>query len=163
MAKQTGIALFTGKLENQVGYRRNGKYFIRAMPQKVQQTPATRQSAQEFGIASRNAKPIRQATAPLLDMIPDNTSVNRLNKAMIRTGKTRLEDIRGFRFNKRTAVSQFFCTQPVLMPNGIWYIPAQKLPPQGMPLTSTSPPLRCASALCNSEYSAVLPVPLPLI
>lgn len=52
MAKQTGIVLFTGKLENLVGYRRNGKYFIRAMPQKVQQTPATRQSAREFGIAA---------------------------------------------------------------------------------------------------------------
>lgn len=131
MAKQTGIALFTGKLENLVGYRRNGKYFIRAMPQKVQQTLATRQSAREFGIASRNAKLIRQATSPLLDMIPDSTSVNRLNKTLIRAGKTRLEDIRGFRFNKHTAVSEFFCAQPVSMPNGIWHIPAQKLPPRG--------------------------------
>lgn len=131
MAKQTGIVLFTGKLENQVGYRRNGKYFIRAMPQKVQQTLATRQSAREFGIASRHAKLIRQSVGPLLDMTPDNTFVNRLNKALIGAGKSRLQDIRGFRFNKHTAVSQFFCEQPVSMPSGIWHIPAQKLPPRG--------------------------------
>lgn len=131
MAKQTGAVLFTGKLENQVGYRRNGKYFIRAMPQKVQQTLATRQSAREFGIASRNSKLIRQAVGPLLDMTPDNTCVNRLNKALIRAGKTHLQNIRGFRFNKQMAVSQFFDTQPVSMPNGIWHIPAQQLPSRG--------------------------------
>lgn len=48
MAKQAGIVLFTGKLENQVGYCRNGKYFTRAVPQKVQQTLATRQSARNI-------------------------------------------------------------------------------------------------------------------
>ncbi len=131
MAKQAGIVLFTGKLENQVGYHRNGKYFIRTVPQKVQQTLATRQSAREFGIASRNAKLIRQAIGPLLDMTPDNTCVNRLNKALISAGKIRLQEIRGFRFNKHTAVSQFFCVQPQPMPGGIWHIPAQQLLSRG--------------------------------
>ncbi|MDR6569851.1 hypothetical protein [Chitinophaga ginsengisegetis] len=131
MAKQTGIVLFTGKLENQVGYRRNGIYFIRAMAQSVRQTGATRQSAREFGIASTKAKLIRHAIGPLLDITPDDTCVNRLNKALIRAGKNGMQELQGFRFNRHTAVEQFFSRQPVLTPAGTWNIPAQELLPQG--------------------------------
>lgn len=131
MAKQTGIILFTGKLENQVGYRRNGHYFIRAMAQSVRQTGATRQSAREFGIASNKAKLIRHAIGPLLDITPDNTCVNRLNKALIQAGNERLQELQGFRFNRHAAVEQFFCQQPVLTSGGTWHIPAQELLPQG--------------------------------
>lgn len=131
MAKQTGIVLFTGKLENQIGYRRNGNYFIRAMAQTVRQTSATRRSAREFGMASQKGRLIRHAISPLLDMIPDNTCVNRLNKALIKAGNNRLQDLAGFRFNRHTPVSQFFCRQPQLTPAGSWDIPAQELLSQG--------------------------------
>lgn len=130
MAKQTGILLFTGKMENQVGYRRNGNYFIRTMAQTVRQTGATRQSAREFGIASTKARLIRHAITPLLDIIPDNTCVNRLNKALIQAGKNGLQDLHGFRFNRHTPVERFFSLQPVLTPAGTWHIPAQNLSPQ---------------------------------
>jgi hypothetical protein len=41
MAKQTGLFQFTGKLDNVIGYRRNGNYFVRSMPVTVKQTTAT--------------------------------------------------------------------------------------------------------------------------
>jgi hypothetical protein len=42
MATQTSLLTFTGKLGNVIGYRRNGRYFLRSMPQTVRQTTATR-------------------------------------------------------------------------------------------------------------------------
>ncbi|MGF6848238.1 hypothetical protein QFZ51_003473 [Chitinophaga sp. W3I9] len=52
MAKQTGILPFTGKLGNLIGYRRNGSYFVRSMPEEVKQTTATRQSSRNFGVGT---------------------------------------------------------------------------------------------------------------
>ncbi|MGF6844776.1 hypothetical protein QFZ51_000011 [Chitinophaga sp. W3I9] len=40
MGKQVGIISFTGKLGNLIGYRRNGQYFVRTMPETVRQTAA---------------------------------------------------------------------------------------------------------------------------
>lgn len=65
MGKQQGIFKCTGKLDNVIGYRRNGVYCVRTMPEKVRQTAAARRAAQRFGIASRKGKLIGRAVLPL--------------------------------------------------------------------------------------------------
>ncbi|MGF6847116.1 hypothetical protein QFZ51_002351 [Chitinophaga sp. W3I9] len=113
MAKQTGLLQFTGKLGNVIGYRRNGTYFLRSMPDAVRQTTATRRASRDFGVASRKGKLIRQAIVPRLEINPCGTLVNRLNKALITATKDRLTELKGFRFNPYAGVDQFFSHQPV--------------------------------------------------
>lgn len=129
MAKQTGILQFTGRLGNIIGYRRNGSYFIRTMPETVRQTSATRTAAQHFGIASRKGKLIRHAITPHLDIRSDGALVNRLNKILIPAGKDHLHAIKGFRFNRHCGVEYFFPQQPVVQDNTL-KIPAQIIPLQ---------------------------------
>lgn len=131
MAKQTGINTFTGKLGNLIGYRRNGQYFLRSMPETVRQTAATRHAARDFGIASGKGRLIRHAVLPYLDLPRDGSLVNRLNKALIAAGKDQLQTINGFRFNRHAGVEQFFSCQPLISPGGTVTIPAQTLPAQG--------------------------------
>lgn len=129
MAKQTGLIQFTGKLGNVIGYRRNGAWCMRSLPEKVRQTTATRQASRNFGIASRKGKLIRQAIVPHLDIFPNGTMGNCLNKALIHAGKN-LHSLEGFRFNSHCGVEKFFSQQPVISPHGILQIPAQSLPEQ---------------------------------
>ncbi len=129
MAKQTGLIQFTGKLGNVIGYRRNGAWCMRSLPEKVRQTTATRQASRNFGIASSKGKLIRQAIVPHLDIFPGGSMGNCLNKALIHAGKS-LQSLEGFRFNHYTGVEKFFCIQPVILPGGVIQIPAQSLPEQ---------------------------------
>ncbi len=129
MAKQTGLIQFTGKLGNVIGYRRNGAWYMRSLPEKVRQTTATRQASRNFGIASRKGKLIRQAIVPHLDIFPGGTMGNCLNKALIHAGKN-LHSLEGFRFNSHCGVEKFFSQRPVISPGGILQIPAQSLPEQ---------------------------------
>ncbi|MEZ2444463.1 hypothetical protein AB6805_22215 [Chitinophaga sp. RCC_12] len=129
MAKQTGMLQFTGRLGNIIGYRRNGSYFLRTMPETVRQTSATQKAAHHFGIASRKGKLIRQAITPHLDIHSDGTLVNRLNKILIPAGKNHLHAVKGFRFNRHCGVEYFFPEQPVIQDN-IVKIPAQVIPQQ---------------------------------
>ncbi|MDR6570558.1 hypothetical protein [Chitinophaga ginsengisegetis] len=129
MAKQTGILQFTGRLGNIIGYRRNGSYFIRTMPETVRQTSATRKAAQHFGIASRKGKLIRHAISPHLDIRSDGALVNRLNKILIPAGREHLKALKGFRFNRHCGLEYFFPEQPVMQHNTL-QIPAQIIPSQ---------------------------------
>lgn len=131
MAKQTGLFKFTGKLDNVIGYRRNGTHFVRSMPAKVHQTAPTRQASRNFGIASRKGRLIRKAFAGQLDVRHDGTLVNRLNKALILAGKDNLQAITGFRFNKHTGLEKLLPLQPSITQDGIITIPTQSLPKPG--------------------------------
>jgi hypothetical protein len=127
MAKQTGLFKFTGKLDNVIGYRRNGAHFVRSMPETVKQTPATRRAARGFGMASRKGRLIRRAVTPYLGR-PDGTVVNRLNKALVQLPNGGLQGIEGFSFNRHTRLDKLLPLLPVLMPDGRVKIPAQELP-----------------------------------
>src|ERR1044072_1895580 len=131
MALQTGVLKFTGRMDNVIGYRRNGKYFLRSMPDKVRQTAPTRRAARHFGIASRKGKLVRKAVRPYLDMRYDGTLVNRLNKLFIQAGRDNFPNLRGFHFNKHTGIEKLFVNQPIFTTNGTLHIPAQELLPQG--------------------------------
>ena len=131
MALQTGVFKFTGRLQNVIGYRRNGKYFFRSMPDKVRQTAATKRAARLFGIASRKGKLIRTAFRSPLDMRYDGTLVNRLNKLFIQAGRDGFPNLQGFHFNRHTGLEKLFVLPPVFTVNGTLHIPAQELLPQG--------------------------------
>ena len=131
MATQTGLFKFTGKLDNVIGYRRNGKHFFRSMPDKVTQTAATKRAARSFGITSRKNKLIRRSLMPHLDMRCERTMINRLNKTLIEAGRDNMQALQGFHFNKHTGIEKMFVAQPVLSENGTLHIPAQELLPQG--------------------------------
>ncbi|MGO4293290.1 hypothetical protein [Chitinophaga sp. RAB17] len=126
MAKQMSILPFTGKLGPLIGYRRNGNYFLRSMPQSVQQTAATRRASRRFGIASRKGALIRHAFYPHLDIHCDGGHINRLNRLLIAAGDHHAA-ITGFRFNQHTGVDRFFTVAPRLCNNGILHIPAQTI------------------------------------
>jgi len=131
MALQVGIHKFTGRLDNVIGYRRNGKYFFRSMPDKVRQTAATKRAARHFGIASRKGKLIRNAFRPHLDVRYDCSLVNRLNKLFIQAGPDSFPDLQGFHFNRHTGLEKLFTIPPIFTVNGTLHVPAQELEPQG--------------------------------
>ena len=118
MALQVGIHKFTGRLDNVIGYRRNGRYFFRSMPDKVRQTAATKRAARSFGIASRKGKLIRSAFRPHLDVRYDCSLVNRLNKLVIQAGRNNFPDLQGFHFNRHTGLEKLF-TIPLTEGEGI--------------------------------------------
>lgn len=152
MAKQTGLLTFTGKLGNVIGYRRNGNYFMRAMPEKVSQTIATRQAARNFGVASRKGKLIRRVITPHLN-VKDSSLVNRLNKALVQAGGNCLQGIKGFRFNRYAAIDQFFSKQPVITSKGSLIIPAQPLPVTG---TATHLEIKFIAARINIKEQRIV-------
>jgi hypothetical protein len=126
MAKQMSVIPFTGKLGNLIGYKRNGKYFLRSMPESVRQTAATRRASRRFGIASRKGAFIRNAFYPHLDIHCDGGHINRLNRVLIAAGDN-YAAITGFHFNQHTGVDRFFAVAPRLLRNGILNIPAQTI------------------------------------
>ncbi|MGO4295008.1 hypothetical protein [Chitinophaga sp. RAB17] len=126
MAKQMSVIPFTGKLGPLIGYKRNGNYFLRSMPESVQQTAATRRASRRFGIASRKGAFIRHAFYGNLDIHCDGGHINRLNKLLIAAGDHHAA-ITGFRFNQHTGVDRFFTVAPRLCSNGILNIPAQTI------------------------------------
>ncbi|MGO4292384.1 hypothetical protein [Chitinophaga sp. RAB17] len=126
MAKQMSILPFTGKLGPLIGYKRNGQYFLRSMPQSVQQTAATRRASRRFGIASRKGAFIRKAFYPHLDIHCDGGHINRLNRLLITAGDHHAA-LTGFRFNQHTGIDRFFPVAPRLLSNGILNIPAQTI------------------------------------
>ena len=126
MAKQLSIIPFTGKLGNIIGYERNGKYFLRSMPDIVRQTTATRRASRRFGIASRKGALIRHAFYADLDIRCDSGHINRLNKVFIAAGDNHAA-ITGFRFNQHTGTDHFFTVTPQLFSNEILHIPPQTI------------------------------------
>jgi hypothetical protein len=126
MAKQMSVIPFTGKLGSLIGYKRNGQYFLRSMPERVRQTAATRRASRRFGVASRKGAFIRQAFYPHLDIRCDGGHINRLNKLLIAAGDHHAAITR-FRFNQHTGVDRFFTVAPRLFSNGILNIPAQTI------------------------------------
>lgn len=128
MAKQTSLITFTGKLGNMIGYERKGKYLLRAKPETVTQTAATRRAAQRFGLASKKGALIRRAFAEDLDIRCDTSRINRLNKALILAGNGNIAHLAGFRFNQHTGIDRFFTEMPIRSKEGTVYIPPQVLP-----------------------------------
>ncbi len=102
---------------------------------QAKQSVATRKSAVDFGEASRSAKRIRMAFAPLVEAYGDKNVINRLNRILIKmltaipssmAGERKFADgyikfLRGFRFNALREVGSLW-SSPLkieLKPEGI--------------------------------------------
>ena len=99
-----GKVKFTGRFGDLISYKRNGKYFLRSIPEQVHQTEATRKASERFGDASRTGKLIRGLFAPFLYGKKDSGHVNRLNKRLIEQG---VEGLQGYHFNQHTRTGDF--------------------------------------------------------
>lgn len=130
MAKQTGLFIFTGRLDNVIGYQRNGRHFIRSMPAHVRQTTASRQAARQFGAASRKGRLIRKACCGLLNVPYDGSLVNRLNSSLVKAGQRNLNMLTGFQFNRYAGTDKFFRKMPVRYGDAL-HIPPQEFPKPG--------------------------------
>ncbi|MVT11397.1 hypothetical protein [Chitinophaga tropicalis] len=128
MGQQNSILLFTGKLGNLIGYRRNGKYLLRSMPEIVRQSARTRRAAQRFGMASKTGALIRHAFYGELDVCRDKSHINRLTTVLIPSAGDNIKGLTGFRFNEHTGTDKFFILSPQLSADGKLHIPAQTLP-----------------------------------
>lgn len=126
MGKQKSFFSFIGKAGNVIGYERNGKFFLRAAPEHVEQTAATRRAAKSFGRHSRKAKLVRHAFYTDLDVRCDSTHINRLNKVLINAAGDHMA-IKGFRFNQDAGIDRFFALSPEVSKNGALHIPAQEI------------------------------------
>lgn len=118
------ILPFTGKLGQLIGYKRNGRYFLRSMPVTVRQTVATVRASRRFGLASKIGALLRHACYPDLDIHCDSGHINRLNKALIAAGDNHAL-IAGYRFNRDTGIGHFLSKAPRLFKNEVLHIPAQ--------------------------------------
>jgi hypothetical protein len=128
MAKQQSIIIFTGRLGSMIGYHRNGKHFLRSMPDTVRQTAATQRAARRFGMASKTAALIRSAFNTALDVRCDSSHINRLTKQLIPSAGAKPQAVKGFRFNLSTGTDSFFGQPPTCSDAGILHIPPQRLP-----------------------------------
>jgi len=126
MAEQTGFMPLSGKWGNQIGFVRNGKYFVRSAPQYVNQSRATKRAAKRFGRNSRKGRVIRHAFYGELDVRCDTTHINRMNKVLIEAAGDATAT-KGFRFNSTVGIDRFFAVTPVLSRNGELHIPAQDI------------------------------------
>jgi len=126
MAVQEGFMPLSGKWGNQIGYVRDGKYFVRSAPRYVNQSRATKRAAKRFGRNSRKGRVIRHAFYEQLDVRCDSTHINRLNKVLIEAAGD-AEAAKGFRFNSTVGIDRFFTIMPVLSRNGELHIPAQDI------------------------------------
>jgi len=73
---------YRGRIGNLICYKRDGKYLLRLRPEKVNQTDATRASAQIFGKASRICGSMRKSFAPIIPDVKARKLMLSLNKAI---------------------------------------------------------------------------------
>ena len=87
MASKMTVQL-TGRINNLVFYKLGDRYCVRAVPQRVKQTKATRTRGKQFGIASRAGKAVRQQLLPVIPFPSDNNMQTRLVSAIYQYIKT---------------------------------------------------------------------------
>lgn len=101
MAKQDSLFPYRGNLGDTTGVKRKGKYFLRKRSRKkVKQTPATKNAAALFGMASKTAAFIRKSFHSVADIKADDGHINRLTKLLIPSAGQDISAIIGYRFNQ---------------------------------------------------------------
>jgi hypothetical protein len=128
MARQTCILRYSGKLGNQVGYRKGKHCFIRQAPAVVKQTTATKKAAADFGTASKGSRIIRHALRESLQHGYDPSLNIRLNKVLgeiVRADtqhpagqriltEDNLKQLKGFQLNVDSRLNQFLTDIPMV-------------------------------------------------
>jgi hypothetical protein len=128
MAKQSCILKYSGKLGDQIGYRKGKHYFMRQAPAVVRQTTATKKAAADFGTASKGSRVIRHALQDSLQHCYDPSLNVRLNKVLGEIVRAdahhsagqrlltadHMTHLQGFQFNADARLDQFLTDPPVV-------------------------------------------------
>jgi hypothetical protein len=128
MARQSTILKFSGKLGDQVGYRKGKHYFMRKAPTVVKQTTATKEAAADFGTASKASRIIRHALQENRQHCYDPSLNIRLNKVLgeiVRADTAHpagqriitadnMQHLQGFQFNENARLGQFLTDAPMI-------------------------------------------------
>ena len=69
---------FTGRIGNLIYYNRDGKKYVRTIPDSVRQTKATKKKATEFGRSSTIGASIRRGLSPVIPNSRDQKMQTRL-------------------------------------------------------------------------------------
>lgn len=125
MAKQQTVIPITGKLGNMIGFRRNGRYFMRAAPTLVRQSPASKRAAGRFGIASKMGALVRQA---FHDLTLRNASdlANALTRALVLSKLDVASALQGFQFNDRMPTGRLLPIPPRFTKDGMLHLAPQE-------------------------------------
>lgn len=129
MAIEKGIITLSGKLDNQVHYRRNGKNFVRSNPGHYTLSANSQKSGIEFGRAGSAASLVRKALGFMADRIADNGFYNRLSAhfcKVIKSCKTKqpgerevvdgdLALLKKVELNRYTHSHKIFSAEPVVI------------------------------------------------
>lgn len=131
MGKQTGIARYTGKVGNMIGYYHKGKLCFRSLPEFVNRSEATKSAATDFGTASKAGKLVRYALKPELSIRHDSDLTNRLNTSLLqvlyagsqqrggrRITRRNLDLLTGFKLNEATELGRLLPFKPRVVQNG---------------------------------------------
>lgn len=112
---------FRGKMEHLIFYSRNGKYFVKTAPEKVQQTVATKKRSANFGLSSAAGKTLRFLLQPVLPFPKDRLMQVRFSGALSKWLGTKeigdllpqspLPFVSGFNFNPETDMAERFRVQ----------------------------------------------------
>lgn len=131
MATQTGVITHKGKLGKTVGYKYRNKYCVRSLPEEVNRSIATQESATDFGTASKAGQLVRHAIKQKLDIRHDPELTNRMNSQMMHVlyagGQQRgsrfiqcdeLSLLTGFRLNDTTGLERLLNFKPKVVQDG---------------------------------------------
>jgi hypothetical protein len=81
MARQNNLLRLSGSVGEMVHYERNGQFFTRTKPVKVNQSENSRKASVEFGRASAAASMLMKGFHPLLKIVPHTSAYHRLTSA----------------------------------------------------------------------------------
>lgn len=131
MGKQVGIARYTGKVDKTVGYHHKGKLCVRALPEQVNRSEATKLAATDFGTASKAGKLVRHALKQELGIRHDSDLTNRLNAELLKVlyagqqekGARTIEGehlarLAGFKLNNFTELGKLLPFRPEVVQDG---------------------------------------------
>lgn len=132
MAIQQGIMPLLGKVGEQVGFRRNGKMFIKKATRSYEVTEESKKSGKEFGRGSSASALVRQAFEPLILLRFKADLHNRLSERfrevirsgpVVHKGNRKVTDgdislLKGFEFSSYTRFNKLVSFSPEVSISG---------------------------------------------
>ncbi|MES2329893.1 MAG: hypothetical protein V4539_09840 [Bacteroidota bacterium] len=126
MAIQRGLITLSGKMDDQIYFRRDGKNLARSAPAEVQISESSKKSGTEFGRASKAASVVRRAFLSIVGHIADRAFNQRLRSSFVKVinsayckpkGEREVTDgdlalLKGFQINRYTPLQNIFSIEP---------------------------------------------------
>lgn len=169
MARQNGIH-FIGRMGNIVGSTWKGIPYLRHMPEKINQSQATKQSCTNLAIASQIGAAFRKSFGPLLPQPTDRSMQNRFTGAIKKWLQTKpfeqplpvttLPYLTGFDFNEASPVQARFRVAVNLQENEerLWELHIASFVPErniAVPACTKAVTINIAIASCHINSVAI--------